>query len=113
MYCLGMYWKLIVLSHMWAFWPGFSVKYGVPDAAQAPLIGGSSVRYRPGLFIWPPPMVTAKRSLWNHMRLYSIHPRNDDLFGPPRQVIPPPYWHPASPVRENAIFEIPRFSGLL
>jgi hypothetical protein len=39
MYCLGMYWKLIVLSHMWALSPGFSVKYGVPDAAQDTLGG--------------------------------------------------------------------------
>src|SRR5215472_2197464 len=44
MYCLGRYWKLSVPSHMWALLPGFSVKYGEPEAASAPLMGGRSVR---------------------------------------------------------------------
>src|SRR6266849_8626027 len=37
--------------------PGFSVKYGVPEVAVAPLIGGSKTKYRPGLLICPPPIV--------------------------------------------------------
>src|SRR5579863_6413501 len=56
---LGMYWKFSCVSHWYSFCPGFSVKYGVPVAAVAPLMGGSSARYRPGLFMNPPPMVTA------------------------------------------------------
>src|ERR1700747_745124 len=38
--------------------PGFSVKYGVPEAAVAPLMGGRKTKYRPGLLICPPPMVS-------------------------------------------------------
>ena len=48
--------------------PGLAVKYGVPEAAVAPLMGGVRARYRPGLFMKPPPIVTAYRSLWNQVR---------------------------------------------
>src|ERR1700730_5983265 len=111
-----MYWKLSVASHWKAGCPGFSVKYGVPVAAVAPLMGGSSVRYRPGLFIEPPPMVTAYRSLSNQKRLYIIQPRKAVLLRPFVQLsppTPPPYSHPAWSVIENAALDIPLPFSLL
>src|SRR5258708_7868035 len=78
-------------------------------------MGGSRVRYRPGLFIIPPPNVRASLSLLNQVRSYAIQPRND-CFGPPLppwHVTPPPYSQPASAVIENAILEMPGDSGLL
>src|SRR5580700_10467488 len=98
------------------FCPGFSVKYGVPVAALAPLMGGTRVKYRPGLFIEPPPMVTAYKSLSNQKRLYIIQPRKAVLLGPFVQEsppTPPPYSHPASTVMEKAALDNPLPFNLL
>src|SRR3569833_3735951 len=56
---LGMKSNVSCVSHATNGSPGFSVKYGVPDAAVAPLIAGSRSRKRPGLSLAPPPSVTA------------------------------------------------------
>src|ERR1700688_3294643 len=73
-------------------------------------MGGSRVRYRPGLFIEPPPRVIAYKSLSNQKRLYIIQPRKAVLLGPPVQEsppTPPPYSHPASNVIEKAALDSP------
>src|SRR6516162_10161896 len=92
------------------YWsPGLSEKYGVPEVAFAPLIGGSNTRYRPGFEIAPPPTVSAYRSCANQRRLYAMNPRKfcDGVSGvPPWQTTPPPVSHPASNVKLNAAFEI-------
>src|SRR6202035_4478214 len=99
---------------MFALSPGPSGKYGDPVTASAPLIGGSSVRYRPGLAMTPPPGVMAKRSWWNQKWLYNIHPANycDGVSAlPPVQTTPPPNSQPKSAVKDIAIWEIPVLSG--
>src|SRR5581483_5369577 len=68
MYCRGIQSNVKLVSHALNGSPGFAVKYGEPEIASAPLIGGSSVRYRPGLSIAPPPTVIAYRSRSNHTR---------------------------------------------
>src|SRR6185437_1593542 len=55
MYWLGIQSKVPDASQALYGSPGFSVKYGVPEVAVAPLMGGSSTRYRPGLLIFPRP----------------------------------------------------------
>src|SRR5207253_8418641 len=57
MYWLGIQSKVPDTSQALYGSPGFSVKYGVPEAAVAPLIGGNNTKYRPGLLICPPPIV--------------------------------------------------------
>src|SRR5207249_10467596 len=69
MYWLGIQSKVPDASQALYGSPGFSVKYGVPEAVVAPLIGGNSTRWRPGLLILPPPMVRPNKSLWNHSLL--------------------------------------------
>src|SRR3954468_21876941 len=94
--------------------PGFSVKWGVPEAAVAPLMGGSRTRYRPGLVMAPPPTVSAKRSLANRNRLYAMKPRKywaGEPADPPVQLTPPPYSQPASKEKVNAAL-LSRESGL-
>src|SRR5580700_6551007 len=99
---------------MFAPSPGAPGKYGDPETASAPLMGGSSVRYRPGFFIKPPPGVIAKRSLWNQMWSYAIAPAKycEGVTAlPPVHFTPPPYSQPKSAVKDIAIWEIPVFSG--
>ena len=43
MYCLGIQSKVAEASQALNWSPGFCVKYGEPETASAPLIGGSSV----------------------------------------------------------------------
>src|ERR1700712_174630 len=105
MYWLGMKSVVTERSHALYGSPGFSVKYGVPEAAVAPLIGGSNTRYRPGLLILPPPRVSAYLSRSNQTRLYAMNPRKL-CFGPdlpsPKQLTPPPVSQPMSPVKVAA-----------
>src|SRR6266403_1854659 len=69
MYWLGIQSKVPDTSQALYGSPGFSVKYGVPEVAVAPLIGGSKTRYRPGLLICPPPIVRPYLSRSNQRRL--------------------------------------------
>src|ERR1700758_4713109 len=69
MYCRGIQSNVSEASHALKGSPGFCVKYGDPEMASAPLIGGSSGKYRPGLSIAPPPSVIAYKSFLNHQRL--------------------------------------------
>ena len=68
MYWLGIQSNVPEASHALNGSPGFAVKYGVPLAAVAPLMGGIRTRYRPGLLIFPPPNVNPYLSFANHMR---------------------------------------------
>src|SRR5262245_49234941 len=101
--------KVTCVSHALKGSPGAAVKYGVPENAVAPLMGGSRTRYRPGLLIAPPPTVSARRSLLNQSRLYAMKPRKvcdgASALSPP-QLTPPPYSQPASKVNVMAPLEI-------
>src|SRR5262249_38989513 len=101
---LGMKSMVVCTSHALNGSPGASVKYGVPENAVAPLIGGGSPRGGPGFLIAPPPTVMGGRWWSSHTRLYAMNPIKvcDGVSAvPPPQVTPPPYSQPASNVSVN------------
>ena len=95
-------------------WPGFSVKYGVPEAAVAPLSGGSN---SPGRASGVVDLAAAERhavKVFVQPEAVVEHVTEKAPASAPcsriatAQLTPPPCSQPMSPVTENAILSIRR-----